>query len=394
MERKIYMDAISSTYINNEVLQEMTPVLAETYANSTGFHSFAKQSKDLIDRAKRQVAKGIGSKSSEIYFTSSGTEANCWAILGLARANKEKGNHIIVSKIESESLLRACAQLEKEGFRVSYIPVDSFGFIKLSHLMHEIKKDTILVSISVANKEVGTIQNLNAIARTVKERDIIFHCDACHAIGNININVKDLNIDAMSMSSNKIYGPSGVGALYLKNGINIDSLIYPSNQDYSKRGGSQSVADIVGFGKAVDMACHDVTLNAQKLRHLREYFTKKVMENIEDVHLVGHSFQRLSNVVALSFEFVDSEALASLLDMEGIAVHPLNIALSEELEHSHILTAMGLQKELLKTVVNFSILKNLTKDDLDYVVEKLVVAVKKMREISPLHISVVAKEDK
>lgn len=389
MDKKVYLDAAATTYINNQVLAEMMPVLTTEYGNPNSLHTFGQNAKRYLDTARKRVADGIGAEPSEIYFTSGGTEADNWAIIGLARANKDKGNHIITSKIEHHAILDACKQLEKEGFKVTYLPVDKYGIVSLSALMHEIRKDTILVSIMVANNEVGTIQNLNAIARTVKEKDIIFHCDAVQALGNIHLNVNELNIDAMSLSSHKIYGPTGAGALYVRKGIKIDSLLKGGSQESGKRGGTVNLPAIVGFGKAVELVTKDVTGNAQKLRHLREYFTKRVMEKIDHVHLLGHPHQRLPGMVTLSFEFVEGEALLMLLDMSGIAVSTGSACTSNSLDPSHVLMAMNIEHDLAQTAVRFSIAKNVTKEDLDYVVNELVKHVKKLREISPLHISVV-----
>lgn len=391
MDKKVYLDSASTTYINSEVLAEMMPILTTQTGTLNGVNSFSRQSYELVARAKRIVAKAIGSKSSEIYFTSNSAEANNLAILGIARANKDRGNHIIVSKIEDLSILNACKQLEKEGFKVTYIPVDEKGVISLSALMHEIKKDTILVSANIANGDVGTIQSLNAIARTVKEKDIIFHCDATYAFGNININVKDLNIDAMTISSNQIYGPTQ-GALYVKNSVDFESIIL--GEQFNKRAGECCVANIVGFAKAVDLASQNITLNAQKVRSVRDYFTKKVMEQIDNVHFIGSAHQRVSNIVALSFEFVNAEPLAYMLDREGIAVKPYSATLNDDLLPNSTLLAMKIHPQLINTIVRFSFAKNTTKEDADYVVEKLVEIVKKLREMSPLHISVVQKENK
>lgn len=385
MDKKVYLDSASATYINGEVLAEMMPILTTQIGAMDGVNSFSRDSFELVAKAKRILAKAIGSKSSEIHFTSNKAEANNLAILGIARANKEKGKHIIVSKIEDESILKSAKQLEKEGFKVTYIPVDEKGVIKLSSLMHEIKKDTILVSMSVANGDVGTIQNLNAIARTVKEKDIIFHCDATYAFGNINLNVKDLNIDAMTISSNQIYGPTA-SALFVKKDIAFEDVVLGN--------ANVDVANIVGFGKAVELASQNITLNAQKLRSVRDYFSKKVMEEIENVHLIGHTHQRLANIVTLSFEFVNSEPLAYMLDAQGVAVKPYSASINDDLMPNHTLIAMNINPQLINTIVRFSFAKNVTKEDVDYVVEKLAMAVKKLREISPLHISVVEKESK
>ena len=392
MDRKVYLDGASATYINNQVLAEMMPVLTNNYASTSSLHSMGNESKELLEKARRRVAKGIHASSREIYFTSGEDEANTWAILGLCRANRDKGNHVIVSKIEKPSILKACKQLEKEGFKVTYIPVDEFGFIRLSSLMHEIRKDTILVSVGIINYQVGTIQNLNAIARTVKEKDIIFHCDATYAVGNVSINVKELNIDAMTISSNKIYGPAGVGALYVKENIAIESLIY-TDEDLKEKANIDNLASIVGFGKAVELITQDVTLNAQKLRQIREYLTKQVMEKIENVTLLGHTHQRTANIVTLSFQNVDGEALLSLLDRKGIEVSTLSMNANSNHETPHVLKAMGVENMLVKSAIRFSIVKSTTKEDVDYVVENLAKIVKQLRELSPVKMNKQEKED-
>ena len=392
MDRKVYLDGASATYINNQVLAEMMPVLTNNYASTSSLHSMGNESKELLEKARRRVAKGIHASSREIYFTSGEDEANTWAILGLCRANRDKGNHVIVSKIEKPSILKACKQLEKEGFKVTYIPVDEFGFIRLSSLMHEIRKDTILVSVGIINYQVGTIQNLNAIARTVKEKDIIFHCDATYAVGNVSINVKELNIDAMTISSNKIYGPAGVGALYVKENIAIESLIY-TDEDLKEKANIDNLASIVGFGKAVELITQDVTLNAQKLRQIRDYLTKQVMEKIENVTLLGHTHQRTANIVTLSFQNVDGEALLSLLDRKGIEVSTLSMNANSNHETPHVLKAMGVDNMLVKSAIRFSIVKSTTKEDIDYVVENLAKIVKQLRELSPVKMNKQEKED-
>ena len=387
--KKVYLDSASTTYVSNQVLQEMLPVFGEVYGNSSSLHSFGRDALNLLDEARAKIASSIGAKTNEIYFTSGGTEANNWAILGLARANKDKGKHIITSSIEHSSVLDACKVLEKEGFEVTYIPVDKNGFIKLEALLHAMRKDTILVSIMTANNEVGTIQNLNAIARSVEEKGIIFHTDAVSAFGNINIDVSKLPIDSMSISAHKIYGPKGIGALYVKKGVKIESLVVGGNQEYGKRAGTTNVAGAIGFAKACELATKDITLNAQRIRKLRDYFTNQVMDRIENVHLNGHLIQRLPNMVNLSFEFCERESLLLMLDMKGIAVSTGSACTSGSLLPSHVLRAMGLPNELCTTALRFSFPKNITKEDIDYVVDELARAVKKLREISPLNKSVV-----
>lgn len=392
IKRKVYLDSSATTYVNREVLAEMMPVFNSIFGNPSSVHSFGRDAQNLLDIAREKVAKGINAEANEIYFTSGGTEANNWAILGLARANKHKGKHIITSKIEHESVLEACKQLEKEGFEITYIGCDETGIVSLSQLMGAIRRDTILVSIMVANNEVGTIQNLNAIARTVKEDNIIFHCDAVQALGAINLDVKTIPIDAMTITSHKIYGPKGIGALYVKNGVDINNLISGGKQEGGKRGGTVSVANAVGFGKAVELATRDVTVTAHKIKNIRDYFVKNVMEKIENVTLNGHQYQRTCSIANLCFECVDNESLHLMLDMEGVACSIGSACSAGTTIPSYVLKAMGKSPEEIKSSIRFSFGKNITKDDCDYVIEKLTSIVKRLREISPLRKS--SKEGK
>ena len=341
--------------------------------------------RQIVDRARDRVAKAINAeKSNEIYFTGSGSEANNWAIKGLARANRAKGNHIIVSSIEHDSVLEACKELEKEGFEVTYLSVDETGLVSLAELLHYIKPETILISVMSVNNEVGTIQNIKAFAKTAHENGIIFHTDAVQAIGALKMDVRDMEIDAMTMSAHKIYGPKGVGALYLKNGIRIENLINGGNQERGKRGGTLNVPGIAGFGKAIEIAVRDLSVNQQKLKAIRQYFLDKVEENIPYVHLNGHPHQKIQGTVNLSFELIEGESILMLLDLEGIAVSTGSACTSGSLEPSHVLKAMGLSNELAQGSIRFSFGKSITKADIDYVVEKLTGVVEKLRAISPL----------
>lgn len=381
----VNLDSASATYVNREVLQEMMPTFNSCYGNPLSIHSLGRTANEFLQTAKMRVAMGINAEPKEIYFTSGVAEANNWAILGIARANKNKGKHIITSKVEDSSILLACKQLESEGFEVTYIGCDEKGVVSLSQLMGAIRQDTILVSINVANNEVGTIQNLNAIARTVKEKDIVFHCDASCAMGAMPLDVKAIPIDAMTLSSDLIYGPKGVGALYVKKEVRINSFVMG---DGGKRPDIPNVPAIVGFGKAVELATRDVTVNAHRLKIVRDYFVKSVMEKIDNVSLNGHQYQRIANNANLTFDCVDNEALVYMLDAYGICASVVGTRLNP----SHTLLAMKKTPEEIFSSVRFSIAKNVTKDDIDYVVDKLAVIVKKLREISPLRKS--TKESK
>ncbi len=383
--RKVYLDNAATTYTSSEVINEMLPCFNTIYGNANSLHSFGREAVGLVDRARDRIAKAINAENSnEIYFTSGGTEANNWAIKEIARANKSRGNHIITSQIEHHSVLDSCKQLENEGFRVTYLPVDEYGVVSIAELMHHICKDTILISIMAVNNEVGTIQNIKAIGMTAKEKNIYYHVDAVQAFGAVKLDVQDMQIDAMSISGHKIYGPKGVGTLYIKNGVKINSLINGGNQERKKRGGTLNVPAIVGFGKAAEIATRDMFINAQKLKAIRTYFLQKVEEKIPYVHVNGHPYQKIQGTVNLSFEMIEGESILLMLDMRGICVSTGSACTSGALEPSHVLKAMGVEDELAQGSIRFSFPKSISKDDVDYVVENLADVVEKLRGISPI----------
>jgi len=385
MDEKIYLDNAATTYVSGEVLNEMLPCFNTIYGNSSSVHKFGREAIGIVDRARDRIANVINAeKSNEIYFTSGGTEANNWAIKGIASANRDKGNHIITSSIEHDSVLASCKGLGKLGFKVTYLPVDQHGLVSIADLMHQIKKETILISIMSVNNEIGTIQNIKAIAKTAHENGIIFHTDATQGLGNLMINVQDMEIDVMTMSAHKVYGPKGVGALYIKNGIKIDNLIDGGSQERGKRGGTLNVPAIAGFGKAVEIAGRDLSVNQQKLKAIRTYFLEKVTEKIPYIHLNGHSQQKVQSIVNLAFEMIEGESILMLLDLDGISVSTGSACASGSTEISHVLKAIGLDEELARSSIRFSFGKSITKAKVDYVIEKLVSAVEKLRNISPL----------
>ena len=384
MERKVYLDSAATTYVGVEAMNEMMPCFNILYGNSSSLHSFGREATRVVDIARDRVAHAINAKSNEIYFTSGGTEANNWAIKGIAHANSFKGRHIITSAIEHESILESCRQLEKEGFEVTYIGVDSNGLVSLADILHYIRKDTILISIMAANNEVGTIQNIKAIAQTAHENGILFHTDAVQAVGAFKIDVQDMGIDLMTISSHKLYGPKGCGALYIRSGVKIDNLIDGGNQERKKRGGTTNVPAIAGFGKAIEVAVRDLIVNQQKIKKLREYFIKQVTEKIDLIQINGHPYQKVQGIVSISFNLIEGESILLLLDMEGIAVSTGSACTSGSLEPSHVLKAMGVADEISQGTIRFSFGKSITKEDIDYVVEKLVTVVAKLRSISPM----------
>ena len=385
MSKVIYLDSASTTYVNSEVLREMMPAFNMNFGNSASLHSVGREANALVDLARERIASTLNCKANEIYFTSSGTETNNWAIKGLAYANKDKGNHIITSKIEHHSVLEACKELENEGFKVTYLDVDDKGVVKLSELMHYLTDQTILVSIMAANNEVGTIQHLKAIAQTVKEKpNAIFHCDCVQAYSHFPIHPEELGIDALTISSHKIYGPKGAGALYLRKGVKIKNLIIGGNQESGKRAGTVNVPSVVGFGKAAEIAHRDMHATHEKLKTLRDYLYSEITKKITGVVVNGHTHQRLPHILNLSFDCVEGESLMLMLDMEGVCVSTGSACSTGALEPSHVLKAMNLSKEVVNGAIRFSISKNTQKQDIDECVEKLVKAVEKLRAISPL----------
>lgn len=385
MIRKVYLDNASTTFVSSEVLAEMLPCFNSIYGNSNSVHSFGREASAIVDRARDRIANAINaSKSNEIYFTSGGTEADNWAIKGIAHAYSNKGKHIITSAIEHHAILDSCKQLEEEGFEVTYLPVDKNGLVNLVELLHAIRKDTTLISIIAVNNEVGTIQNIKAIAKIAHDYGIIFHTDAVQAIGNIKIDVQDMEIDSLTISAHKIYGPKGVGCLYLKNGIRIEPMIVGGSQEREKRGGTVNVPAVAGFGKAVEVAVRDMSINQQKLRSIREYFIKNLNEKIEYISINGHPQQKINNILNVTFEMVDNESLLMLLDMEGVAVSIASACTSGSNEQSHVLKAMGLDGNAVQSSIRISFGKNISRSDIDYAVEAIEKSVAKLRSISAL----------
>ena len=385
MERKIYLDNASTTYVSSEVLNEMMPCFNAIYGNAGSLHSFGRSAMAIVDKARDRIKEGINAKrSTEIYFTSGGTEADNMAILGVAHAYANKGKHIITSQIEHHAVLNACKQLEKEGFEVTYLPVDKTGLVSLPDLLHAIRKDTILISIMAVNNEVGTIQNVKTLAKIAHDYDIIFHTDAVQAIGQININVQDMEVDLLSISAHKIHGPKGVGALYVKSGINFEPITFGGNQERGKRSGTENVAGIAGLGKAVELATKNHIETNRKLRNIRDYFLEKLSENVEYFQINGHPHQKSNAIVNISFYGIEGESLLMLLDLAGICVSTGSACTSKSLLPSHVLEAMKVPADIAQGSIRFSFGTNISKADVDYVVSELAKAVAKLRSISPI----------
>ena len=382
--KKVYLDNAATTVTYGEVLQEMMPYLTNIYGNSSSLHSFGREAVAGVDKARDIVAKYLGAKSSEIFFTCGGTEANNWALRGVAYANISKGKHIITSQIEHHSIIDTCKQLEKEGFTVTYLPVDETGLVSISDLLHAINPSTTIVSIMAVNNEVGTIQNIKAISEIVKFYGAYFHVDGVQALSSIKLNVNELGIDLLSISSHKIHGPKGAGALFVRENVKINKFMVGGEQEMNKRGGTVNVPAIVGFGKAVELNERDFSLKEKKLYELTTYFTKKIEYEISDIKINGNNNQKSLSIVSVTFNGVEGENLIMLLDMKGIAASTGSACASGSLEKSHVLAAMGLTDQEIRGTVRFSFDINITKDDIDYVVRVLCEEVSKLRKASPL----------
>ena len=389
---KIYLDNAATTPLSAEVLNSMMPVFNGVHGNSSSIHSFGREAASLVDSARDTISSTINAKANEIYFTSSGSEANTWAIIGLAFANRNRGNHIITSKIEHPSVLEACKFLEKNGYRVTYLDVDSNGYIRFADLIHAIRANTILISIMAANNEIGTIQNIKAIAQTAHEKDIIFHTDAVQLYGNMNIDVEDLGIDAMTISAHKIYGPKGMGALYLSNKIAIEPIIYGGNQERGKRAGTTNVAGVVGFAKACEIAMRDMRTNTKKIKLLSEYFITKLTSVVENVVINANVKQKLPHIISVQFVGVDGVSLLTKLDMKGVAVSTGSACTTNSVSVSHVITALGYSNDEARSTVRFSLGKNNTYEELDAAIAIIAKAVEELREFSSTYGSKIRKK--
>ena len=384
MER-IYLDYAATAPLDTRVLEEMMPYLTEVYGNASSQHRFGQVAQMAIDKARERVAKAIGAKPNEIYFTSGGTESDNWAIKGIAEARKSKGRHIISTPIEHHAVLHTLDWLKSHGFEITYVPVDSVGKVKLDELEKAIRPDTILITVMAANNEVGTIQPIAEIGKIAREHGVLFHTDAVQAVGSIPINVKDMQIDLLSMSAHKFYGPKGIGALYIRNGLKVDKLVVGGAQERTMRGGTYNTAAIVGMGKAIELATENLDEYAKKISEVRNYFVNKVLHEIPEVIFNGAPFEdRLPNNANFAFKYIEGEGILMTLDMAGIAVSSGSACSSGSLQSSHVLLAMGLEEVFAHGSIRFTFGRSTTKENVDYVVEILKGAVNRLRAMSPL----------
>ncbi|SFA77433.1 cysteine desulfurase NifS [Clostridium frigidicarnis] len=386
MDKKIiYMDYAATTYTKEEVLKEMLPYFTEYYGNPSSIYSIARETKKAIDVARDRVSKALSCGTDEVYFTAGGSEADNWAIKGIAFAHANKGKHIITTKIEHHGLLHTCEWLEKNGFEVTYLDVNEEGFVDLDQLKRSIKDDTILVSVMFANNEIGTIQPIKEIGEICKERKIIFHTDAVQAVGHVEIDVKELNIDLLSLAGHKIYGPKGVGALYIRKGLKIDNLIHGGGQERARRAGTENVAGIVGLGKAIELATADIKKDSEKLSFLRDKLMSGIVEKIPYTKINGPKGEkRLPGNVNISFKFIEGEGILLSLDYEGICASSGSACTSGALDPSHVLLSIGLDHETAHGSLRLSLGDNTTEEEVEYVLEKLPPIIERLRSMSPL----------
>lgn len=382
--RNVYMDYAATTYVKPEVLEEMMPFFTEKYGNPSSFYGISRETKMAIDKARSRVSKALNCDPNEIYFTGGGSEADNWAIKGIASAHRKKGNHIITTKIEHHAVLHTCEYLEKNGFEVTYLNVDKEGFIDLEELKNAITDKTILVSIMFANNEIGTIQPVKEIGEICRERKVLFHTDAVQAIGNIPVDVKEMNIDLLSLAGHKVYGPKGIGALYIRKGVRIDNLIHGGGQERARRAGTENIAGIVGLGKAIELATENLQEHVDKMTVLRDKLIEGLLK-IPYSKLNGPTGdKRLPGNVNIGFEFIEGESILLSLDFEGVCASSGSACTSGSLDPSHVLLAIGLPHEKAHGSLRLTLGDASTEEDVNYVIEVLPSIIQRLRDMSPL----------
>jgi len=382
--KRIYLDYAATTPTHPEVLKVMLPYFTDAFGNPSSIHSFGQEAKEAIEKARNQVAALIGAKSEEIVFTGSGTEADNFALKGVALANQGKGNHIITSLIEHHAVLETCKFLEKQGFSVTYLPVDGYGMVDPSGVKKAITGKTILISVMHANNEVGTVEPIAEIGNIAREAEIYLHTDAVQTAGQIPVDVNKLNVDLLSISAHKLYGPKGIGALYIRKGTKVSSFMHGGDQERGKRASTENVPAIVGFGEAAEIAQREMLEEAQKLTVLRDQLIEGILKSIEHTQLNGHPVMRLPNNVNVSVDYVEGESMLLNLDLAGICASTGSACSSSALEPSHVLVAMGLPHLQAHGSLRFTSGKWTTEEDINQVLNVLPGIVSKLRAMSPL----------
>lgn len=381
----IYLDNAATTKTNAEVIKAMEPYFAEFFGNPSSVYTFAGNTRKEVDDARKIVADFLGAKANEIYFTGGGSESDNWALKGVCFANKNKGNHIITTKIEHHAILHTCEYLEKNGFEVTYLDVDENGLVKLDELEAAIKEETILISVMFANNEIGTIEPIKEIGEIAKKHDVLFHTDAVQAYGHVPIDVNEMNISLLSASGHKINGPKGIGIMYIKNGVKIENFIHGGGQERGRRAGTHNVPGIIGFAKATELAKASMETRSKYETELRDYLIAQIEEKIPYAKLNGDRVKRLPNNVNFSYRFIEGESLLIMLDRNGICGSSGSACTSGSLDPSHVLLAIGLPHEIAHGSLRLTLSEENTKEEIDFVVEKLAFIVDRLRSMSPLY---------
>ena len=380
-----YMDYSATTYVKPEVLDAMMPFFTEKFGNPSSFYGISRETKMAIDNARAQVAKAINCDPNEVYFTGGGSEADNWAIKGIATAHMKKGNHIITTKIEHHAVLHTCEFLEKFGFEVTYLDVNEEGFVDLKQLEEAITDKTILVSIMFANNEIGTIQPIKEIGAICREKKVLFHTDAVQALGSVPVDVKEMNIDLLSLAGHKLYGPKGIGALYIRRGIRIDNLIHGGGQERGRRAGTENIPGVVGLGKAIEIATENIEENRARLTVLRDKLIDGILERIPYARLNGpRGDKRLPGNSNISFEFIEGESILLSLDFEGICASSGSACTSGSLDPSHVLLAIGLPHEKAHGSLRTTLGAASTEEDVEKLLNELPPIIERLRNMSPL----------
>ena len=391
MKKIIYLDNAATTKTAPEVVDAMLPYFTEYYGNASTIYDLGNHSKNAMNEARDIIADALGAKGEEIYFTAGGSESDNWALKATAEAYKSKGNHIITSKIEHHAILHTCEWLEKQGFEVTYVDVDENGVIKLDELKKAIRPTTILISVMFANNEIGTIQPIKEIGSIAKEHGILFHTDAVQAFGQVPINVDECHIDMLSASGHKLNGPKGIGFLYIRKGVKIRSFVHGGAQERKRRAGTENIPGIVGLGVATKRAIATMQERTAKEIELRDYMIDRILKEIPYTRLNGHRIKRLPNNANFSFQFIEGESMLIMLDMDGICGSSGSACTSGSLDPSHVLLAIGLPHEIAHGSLRLTLSEEITKEDIDFVIEKLTKIIERLRSMSPLYEDFVKK---
>ena len=383
--RNVYLDYSATTPVKEEVLNEMIPYFTEKFGNPSSLYDKGLESKDAITEARERVASLINASAGEVFFTAGGTESDNWAVFGSAEALKSKGNHIITTKIEHHAMLHSCEFLEKQGYDITYLSIDKDGYISLDELEKAITDKTVLISIMMVNNEIGTVQPIKEACAIAKKHGVLFHTDAVQALGNVEIDVKDLGIDLMSMSSHKIYGPKGTGALYIRKGVRITNYLHGGAQENRKRAGTENLPGIIGFGKAAELSKANFENHVKHCSELRNYLKDRIINEIPDTYVNGTMEHRHPGNLNITFKYIEGESILLLLNQFGISVSTGSACSSTSLNPSHVLTALGVPVEMIHGTIRFTVGDFTTKEDIDYVVENLKTIVSRLRELSPVN---------